>query len=97
MVEMKYLKFEIKIHDDFSEYEDINSNIECLINCKTFKEAKFIVEKSVKDYNWKLGDCIDEKVLIFNEIENDLLKEQYLKAIELGESYIINSKPNRKS
>ena len=97
MVEMKYLKFEIKIHDDFSEYEDINSNIECLINCKTFKEAKFIVEKSVKDYNWKLGDCIDEKVLIFNEIEKDLLKEQYLKAIELGESYIINSKPNKKS
>ena len=59
--------------------------------------AKFIAEKSVQDYNWKLGKCIDEKVLIFNEIENDLLKEQYLKAIELGESYIINSKPNRKS
>lgn len=97
MVEMKYLKFEIKIHDDFSEYEDINSNIECLINCKTFKEAKFIAEKSVKDYNWKLGNCIDEKVLIFDEIENEFLKEQYIRAIELGESYIINSKPNKKS
>ena len=61
MVEMKYLKFEIKIHDDFSEYEDINSNIECLINCKTFKEAKFIAEKSVKDYNWKLEIVLMKK------------------------------------
>ncbi|MFN7043954.1 MAG: hypothetical protein ACK4M1_02060 [Flavobacterium sp.] len=97
MVEIKYLKFEIKIHDDLSEYEDTNSNIECLINCNTFNEAKFIIEKSVKNYNWKLGNCIDEKVLIFDEIENDLNKEQYLRAIELGESYIINTKPNKKS
>ena len=97
MVEMKYLKFEIKIHDDYSEYDDINSNIECFINCKTFNEAKLIIEKSVKKYNWKLGNCIDEKVLIFDEIQNDLHKEQYLRAIELGESYIINSKPNKKS
>lgn len=92
-----FLKFNIKVHDDSSIYEDNNSTLDCWIKSENFEDAILIVEKSVIEYNWKILECIKSEIISLDKISNPRDKEIYKNTIEKGEHYILNIKPQKKT
>lgn len=92
-----FLKFNIKVHDDSSIYEDNNSTLDCWIKSENFEGAISIVEKSVIEYNWKILECIESEIISIDKINTERDKEIYKNTIEKGEYYILNIKPQKKT
>jgi hypothetical protein len=90
------LLFNIKIHDESSDYEDIGSTMKCWVYTNSFNEAEIIIKQSINEYNWKLGDCIEKKKIPKEDYKDNIRDKEYLeKAEQLGSCGLIHTKPRK--
>jgi hypothetical protein len=96
-MEIYFFIFNIKIHDESSDYNDIGSSIKFWAYSKNFDEAEIMIKKQVSEYNWKLGDCIEKRIITKEDQKNNLHDQEYFeKAIKLGTCALIQTKPIKK-
>ncbi len=92
-----FLTYNIKIHDEHADVEDIGSTAACWINADSIAKADFKVRESIREYNWKILRLVNGQEVNRNDYTEGSTELQYfMEATNKGRLIRINTRPRRK-